>query len=108
MNLTTIKESKHSYYGTGNMFVEYSSFNEFYTEMANSDIDINLCYRFDFGFEDEENDKSLNIFTIQQRKGRIVQHFIKEFKDDDIPYLEKYLKPHYEMVKSLFSPFTFS
>ncbi len=102
MNLKDLVKNDKPYYGSGTYEVSYETFKDFYDEMNEYDIDMNLCYRFDLKHvEDEDKPYTLQIFTILQRKGAITAHYIKDFEEADIPLLKKYLEPHQKVCKQL-------
>lgn len=102
MNLKELAENDKPYYGSGTHEESYDSFKDFYDEMSEYDVDMNLCYRFDLKHaKNEVEPYTLQIFTILQRKGRVTAHYIEVFKESDLELLKKYLKPHQEVCKQL-------
>ena len=102
MNLKDLVKNDKPYYGSGTYEASYETFKDFYDEMNEYDVDMNLCYRFDLKHDkDEDKPYTLQIFTILQRKGGITAHYIEDFKEADITLLKKYLEPHQKVCKQL-------
>ena len=80
-----------------------------------------MIFRFDIVYssqywnkhEDEEIDNSLlvdgdlelQLFMIQQRRGRFVPIIISEIRKRDIPDIKNYLNKHYLYLKDLWNEF---
>ena len=108
MKLKELSELEKPYYGSGTHYENYATFKDFYSEMKDFDIDMNLVYRFDVNFDYEDEYYYLQIYTILQRKGRVTEHFIDVVEQDDLKLLEEYLKPHQDLCGKLigFKPTT--
>lgn len=113
MNLKDFTSKNHPYYGTGTIAHYYETFSEFYEEMKDYGVDRNLCYRWDISHKEGEDSEgnvvvlenvTARIFTIQQRKGRIAEHIILSFTEEDVPFFLEYIKPHIEMIKEMWLP----
>ena len=102
-------EIDHPYYcGDGNYHSNdytqnYDSWTEFIAAEGDSDVDLNLLFRFDWN--DYENDGSLlQLCYMLQRKGAYRTVFIKVDHDDE-PGIKVFLKERYEVMKSIWEPF---
>ena len=100
MNLKELASNDKPYYGSGTYEEEYETFKDFYEDMKSYDVDLNLVYRFDV-IQNDDKTYRLDLFTILQRKGRCNDHYVKVFKEADIPLLKKYLEPHQKVCKQL-------
>ena len=121
------KPTEHSYYCSQNNYYStdgqerYLNWSEFADEYGNCDLDYNMIFRFDIvyssrywnKYEDEEIDSSLlqdgdlelQLFMIQQRRGRFVPIIISEIRKRDIPDIENFLNKHYLYLKELWKEF---
>ena len=104
MTVEQLAKYEHPYYGTGTMCETYADFEHFYSEMKDYDVDMNFCYRWDV-IKHDDGTYSLNIYTIQQRKGRIIEHSVDKFTDSDVPLFFEYLKEHMKTMKNMWMPF---
>ena len=102
----------HDYYCSDNNYYSqaaksyFETFSEFYEEMGDSDIDMNLCFRFDI----RQNDNLTyyaEIFIMHQRKGQFWPIVIKSVTEEDTDLIVKYLTPHWEKMKNLWRPFSY-
>ena len=100
MNLKELASNDKPYYGSGTYEEEYETFKNFFDEMNDYDVDMNLCYRFDI-LQNDDKTYRIDLFTILQRKGRCTAHYVKVFKEDDLELLKKYLEPHQKVCKQL-------
>ena len=101
MKIEELAKNEKPYYGSGVHEEHYECFQDFYSEMKDYDIDLNLVYRFDIKKNEKETGYHLFIFTILQRKGRITEHYIKNFYESDLNLLSDYLNPHRELCNKL-------
>lgn len=116
--MKTIKDLavKHDYYCSDSNYnglafnTTYLTFQDFYKEMANADDDMNLVFRFDIcekDIDDIYNDSKyyMEIFIIQQRKGRFVPFMIENVYEKDFSLIKEYLQKKYNKINNLWSPF---
>lgn len=102
-------EIDHPYYMTEGCYYsnechsEHETWEDFFAEMGDADIDYNLVIRWDWrmgedwGVEGKEGE--LLIQTFQQRKARPWSHCITGIKFTDEQKVIEYLKPHWERLK---------
>jgi hypothetical protein len=114
----TLKELAvdHDYYcNTNNYFsndaaMVWNSWQDFYEEFHNTDIDLNLCFRWDITekTDDEEGTPlgtySMYVFLMHQRKGIFAPHTILSVNESDVPTILEYLSRHYWKLQRLWSP----
>lgn len=119
--MKTIKDLavKHDYYCSDSNYnglafnTTYLTFQDFYNEMGNADDDMNLVFRFDICEKDSDeiyNDSKdskyyMEIFIIQQRKGRFVPFMIENVYEEDFSLIKEYLQKKYNKINNLWSPF---
>lgn len=115
-NITTIEQLavKHDYYCSDSNYFSretqstYKTFNDFYKEWFEADVDMNLCFRWDIGREGEEKDENklyyMQIFLIQQRKGKFYPIWIDEVVDSDVQHILEYLKKHQKTLRQIWKP----
>lgn len=102
---------EHDYYcSDSNYFglsfeTKYATFQDFYDDMGDADLDMNLVFRFDVFQNEEDNTYYMQIFIIHQRKGRFVPFFIESVKESDFELIKKYLEPRFKDLKNLWKPF---
>lgn len=100
MNLKELASNDKPYYGSGTHVGEHDTFKNFFEEMNDYDVDMNLCYRFDI-LQNDDKTYRIDLFTILQREGRCIAHYVKVFKEEDLELLKKYLEPHQKVCKQL-------
>lgn len=121
------KPTNHSYYCNENNYYsveareEYSTWREFLANYNDCDLDYNMLFRFDISYsrqywekyEDMEidssllvdGDLSLELFMMQQRRGKFIPIIVSEIRKCDIPEIEEYLEKNYVYLKELWSEF---
>lgn len=108
-NLIELSE-KHDYYCSHNYFTndrsqQWESWEKFYEEFWDRDVDYNLVFRFDID-EHENGNKTLNLTMIHQRKGILAKHYINNLEEKDAQGIQEFLKKDFEKMKNLWKPFT--
>ncbi len=100
-------EIEHHYYCSDNNYFsnectwEYSSWDEFYDEHRDDDIDMNLIFRWDWNKDDdEETGDILQLSVIRQRKG-IFGCYLIHVTEDDENKIKEFLMPHAQYMKHL-------
>jgi hypothetical protein len=87
----------------------YESWEDFYEEYKDSDIDYNLVFRWDIKrqVDEEENQTGfyLEVFVMQQRKGKFTPLLIQNIKEENVPEIISFLTPRFEHLKKLWEPF---
>jgi hypothetical protein len=104
--------TKHSYYCSDSNYysndahIKYDNFDDFLSEFKDSDLDYNLCFRFDIHKHDEKDSYYAEIFMMQQRKGKFVPICINEVTEYDTDNIVKWLLPRYNYLNKLWKPFS--
>jgi len=109
MEINSIKQLavKHDYYCSENNYYDsarrsdYYTFSEFYEEWFKTDVDMNLCFRWDIKKIEKSKDYCMEIFIIQQRKGIFYPIFINKVEDKDVPKIIEYLKEHQKKLNQI-------
>ena len=112
------EKTNHSYYCSDNNYysseagVEFNTVTEFLDKFEDSDVDLNLCFRFDI--QEREDDDGIEeygklyveLFLIKQRKGIFSPIMCHSYNPDtESERLNLYLEKHYQMLKSLWCEF---
>lgn len=106
---------EHDYYCSDNNYYSnnaaerYDRWEDFYAEMQDADVDWNLVFRWDIRAHNDENLEEgwyMEIFVMQQRRGKFVPFRIEVVEEKDFPEICDYLKPHYEKLQNLWQPFS--
>lgn len=117
MKIEELYQANHGYYcNDGNYYsndcvFEFDCFSEFVDEMGTSDMDYNLLFRWDvkLKYDEDGNDiqgeYQLFLYWMQQRKGRFVVNVVSDFKQEDVEGFLTFVKPRWEHLKSLWTPF---
>lgn len=103
-------EVNHDYYCSAGDYEEtYETWDDFLEEMADADKDYNLLFRWDWQVADDEDNEietdELELFYVQQRKGRLVSITVKVQKSDE-PRVIEFLRPHMAHLMGLWQPLT--
>lgn len=106
-------EADHPYYCTLSDFLSgetqhnYESWGDFLTVMSDSDMDYNLVFRWDWysasNPEHEIEADVLQIFIMQQRKGKFVSAQIQVDPTDE-PAVIEWLRPRLNHLMELWQP----
>jgi hypothetical protein len=106
-------EVEHPYYCSPQSYTEngtdesFDSWREFFDEYGDSDFDMNLVFRFDWKSADPDDGRDtdvLEVFFMQQRRGRFVPVTIAVSRDDE-PAARAWLRERYDHLKRLWTPF---
>lgn len=84
----------------------YDDWESFYSAFRNTDLDLNLVFRWDL----EKNDDGefyLEIFFMLQRKGIFKPVLIDSVKEENLPEIISFLTPHWEKLNQLWQPLSF-
>lgn len=104
-----LKDYEHDYYCSDSNYYsnsagsKFDTWKEFYDEFYNSDIDMNLIFRFDI----RKSDSGLyymEVFMIHQRKGIFAPILIRHIVESDMESIERLLSDHWEKLKSIWNP----
>lgn len=104
--------TKHSYYCSESNYysndasVKYKTWDNFLGEFSDSDMDYNLCFRFDIHENDNNDGYYGEIFMMQQRKGKFVPIMIETITEADTNSIIKWLSPRWNYLKKLWKPFS--
>lgn len=100
---------EHPYYMNEGCFhasgchTEHENFDDFMSEMASADIDLNRIHRWDFnGFKEDDKVKYVTFFYVVQRKGYTYSHCV-EVTEADHDRIKEFLKPHAELNAKLWN-----
>lgn len=100
----------HDYYASGcNYFSKdagdnYNTWADFYEVFKDTDIDMNLVYRWDITQRDKSKRYYMQIIIIQQRKGLYMPIHIDYVDENDVPQIIEFMKPHFEKLLSIWKP----
>jgi hypothetical protein len=89
--------------------VQFTSWRGFHDAYAESDEDLNLVFRWDVK-EREDDDGiglgvfSMELFVMQQRRGKFVPIWIEVVRDEDEASIREYLAKKWEHMRVLWSP----
>jgi hypothetical protein len=116
--MKTLKEMAvdHSYYCSDSNWysnepnMTYETMTEFLDDFEDSDIDMNLMFRWDIKnrSEDEEGKEAgryyAEVFQIMQRKGIFKPIYIAHVNEAEIERFQKYALAHWAVLKSIWEP----
>ena len=108
--MTHLWEVDHDYYCHESNFFDngcstkHDSWQSFLDEEGDSDMDMNLVFRWDWMKGDEETSDYLILFIMNQRKGIFRVVTIYEMNEDDEPSVIEYLTPRMKKLFSLWEP----
>lgn len=100
----------HDYYCSSSNFHDnefvghWSTWKEFYDQFKGADTDMNLVYRWDIFFNEEENTYRMLLVHIAQRKGIYIPQNIDIVTEEDVEEIISYLKNSWEKLQSIWSP----
>lgn len=101
---------EHDYYASSSNYyskestLDYETWADFYEEYHDSDIDMNLVYRWDIRLTDEGDGYYMQIVIIGQRKGLYIPIQIGVVEEKDVDQIKEFLKPHFEKLVSIWRP----
>jgi hypothetical protein len=111
----TIFDYKHDYYCSNSNFYSndpnynWENWEHFYSEFHDSNIDMNLVFRFDLFLKNEDDDEEgycLYIYMMHQRKGIFAPHIIESIKEENYQEIMEFLGKHFEKIKQIWEPFS--
>lgn len=119
MNLKDLS-AKHPYYCSDHNYYsndarnEYNSWEDFFAEWGDSDVEYNHVFRFDLRstkgereeFIAEYGDHYLEVFFMLQRKGLFRPVVIKNIKEEDTEAITKFLEKHWKETQKIWKPFS--
>lgn len=97
-------------YYSNDCFNGFETWNDFFEEFGDADMDMNLVFRWDIGlYEDDEGDPvgdkfHMKVFIIGQRKGIFIPILISVVTEDDVPHIKKYLSKYWDKLNDLWAP----
>jgi hypothetical protein len=109
----------HPYYCHGNNYYsndaaqEWDTWKSFHEEYADSDMNMNLAFRWDVIKIMEEDCEEIGnttgycmkIFMMGQRKGIFIPHFICNVSEEDVSEIISFLQPRLDLLKKMWLPF---
>lgn len=84
--------------------MSWDSFQDFYNEYKDADVDMNLIFRWDVR-SNEDKSFCMEVFIMQQRKGIFAPHFIQEVRESDFNDIKTLLQPHFDKLTKNWLPF---
>lgn len=81
----------------------YETWEDFFEEMGNVNIDYNLVYRWDI-YKDEYQNYSMNLYIIGQRKGIYSAALIESVTDKDVRSIIEYINRSWQKLKQIWEP----
>lgn len=84
---------------------EFYSWDQFYDEYNDADIDMNLIFRWDI-FKNEKfiNDYTLKLYVIRQRRGIFELITVRNIKNENVPLIIELLSRHKEKLDKIWKP----
>lgn len=109
----SIFSAEHSYYCSSSNFrtseypLTFPSWGDFLVEFKDSDMDLNLVFRWDVWPKDDADEKkdtfTLEVFILKQRKGEFMPCVVTVRRDDETSIVD-FLRPRWEHMKALWEP----
>lgn len=102
-----------SNYYSNDVAQEWDNWKSFHEEFAESDMHMNLVFRWDVirigveGLEEIGNTTGyyMKIFIMGQRRGIFVPHLIRNVSEEDVSEIISFLKPRLDLLKEMWLPF---
>ncbi len=91
-----------NYYSAG-AHQTFKTWNDFWTVYGNADNDYNLIFRWDI-LDDDHGKYRMELFCMQQRKGKFVPIMIETIVEDDVKQIVKYLQKCKQHLLELWEP----
>lgn len=85
---------------------KFETWQDFYEEFGDADVDMNLVVRWDIKKGEKQGDFYMNVFILQQRKGDFYPVIINHVNKNDYTSIKKYLSIHFEKIKNIWMPFS--
>jgi hypothetical protein len=82
----------------------YNSWNEFYAEYKDADLDYNLVFRWDLELAEDGETYDLNLIHIKQSKGRYVSIVIINITKENTDEIEQYLTANFQKMMKNWQP----
>lgn len=102
--------SESNYY-SNDASVAFDTMTEFLDVFGDSDVDMNLCFRWDVrdktdlgGEEKEEGKYYAEIFIMGQRKGKFIPIFVESFEQHEVERFLEYANKHLDTLKKMWEP----
>jgi len=104
---------EHPYYCSGLNYYSnepsqtWETMSEFLDEYEETDIDMNLVFRWDIRPRDEENSAGrycAEVFIIHQRTGIFSPHLIKHVNEEEVERFRKYAEKHWKTLCNIWKP----
>lgn len=115
ITLTDLANAEHPYYCHGSNYYSndpaqsFSTMTEFLDCFEDSDVDMNLCFRWDVRAITNNHDQptgeySAEVFLMLQRKGIFKPCFIRKISEGEVDRFVAYLKMHHETLREMWAP----
>lgn len=111
-------EPEHPYYcNEGNYYTAqdvgetYDSWESFLEGFGDSDLDLNLVFRWDWKRADPEEERehdTLLVFNMQQRKGKFCYAEVSNIREEDEPSVRLWLQARLDHLLRLWAPLSHS
>jgi hypothetical protein len=107
MNQKHLWEIDHPYYcAEGNYFsnkcfTTYKSWNDYYVENKEWDIDLNLVWRWDASLQENKKFFDLKLYLVLQRKALLRSEYIYNIPLELEKEVKEYLKPFWNRMKEI-------
>lgn len=113
--LIELSQANHPYYCSESNYYSnkpaqrYETMTDFLDEFESSDVDMNLCFRWDVRDITDDNDLSTGeysaeVFLMLQRKGIFMPCSINKIEESEVDRFVAYLKKHHDTIKALWIP----
>lgn len=101
---------EHSYYCSDNNYYDintnyhHDNWEEFMSEMGDSDMDYNLVFRWDIKLLEDTNEYYMDLFYMQQRKGKFIVCTVDNVTDKDEESIRVFLSKYWNYMTELWKP----
>tara|TARA_Y100000114_G_scaffold154060_1_gene175282 strand:+ start:354 stop:719 length:366 start_codon:yes stop_codon:yes gene_type:complete len=97
-----------SNYYSNDASMKWETMTEFLDAMEDSDVDMNLVFRWDVRPRGETGAEygrfCAEVFIMHQRKGKFAPHDIKHVSEAEIPRFKAYVEKHWRTMQKIWSP----
>lgn len=87
----------------------FSTMSDFLDAYFESDVDMNLCFRWDVKQKEDDNENKIDeyraeIFIMLQRKGIFRPIMVESFNQSEVDRFLEYIKKHQETLAKIWEP----
>lgn len=93
-----------SNYNSNEAAQHFNTWAEFYQEFHDSDLDMNLIFRWDIKEKESKGEYYMEVFMMLQRKGMFMPVNISNVFEDDVKTIVAFLQLHYNKLQHLWTP----